>query len=142
MGRLAIGRRLIMALACVASIVGAGCAVMDGRASRPVVAEVEAAGWRGAGMRHSRPGEVEAGRRIALSNCSSCHAVDNYSSSPNAGAPPLRDVFALNDPDLLAYRLIDGIRMGHDSMPLFDFDIGSADALIAYIGTLGEARRR
>jgi mono/diheme cytochrome c family protein len=133
-------RWLIVALIYGATALSAGCTAMD--SGRPAAAEAEAAGWRGAMERHARPAEVEAGHRIALANCSSCHAIDAYSSSPNAGAPPLRDVFALNDPDLLAYRLIDGIRMGHDSMPLFDFDIGSADALIAYIGTLGDPLRR
>jgi mono/diheme cytochrome c family protein len=45
-------------------------------------------------------------------------------------------MLALNDPDNLAYRLIDGMRVGHDEMPRFDFDIRAADALVAYLGTI------
>jgi hypothetical protein len=44
----------------------------------------------------------------------------------------------LNEADWVAYRLIDGMRLGHDNMPLFDFDVRSADALMAYISTLND----
>jgi mono/diheme cytochrome c family protein len=101
-----------------------------------VQSETAAAGWKG-----DRPGppdqaEVDQGRRIAERTCASCHAIDRKSASPRPGAPPLRDVLALYEADNLAYRFIEGMRVGHDDMPLFDFDVRTADALIAYIGTI------
>ena len=42
----------------------------------------------------------------------------------------------MNDPDALAYRFIDAMRVGHDEMPRFDFDIRAADALIAYLESI------
>ncbi|HEX5005466.1 MAG TPA: cytochrome c [Hyphomonadaceae bacterium] len=81
---------------------------------------------------------IAQGGRIAQSECASCHSIDKTSVSPNAGAPPFRDFAFLNDPDWVAYRLIDGIRLGHQNMPLFDFDVRSADTLMAYISTLND----
>lgn len=52
----------------------------------------------------------------------------------------MRDVLFLNDAEWVGYRLIDVVRMGHDNMPLFDFDVRSADQLIAYIKSIGAAQ--
>ena len=38
--------------------------------------------------------------------------------------------------DALANDLITGIRVGHQDMPEFDFDVRTADALIAYLQSL------
>lgn len=98
--------------------------------------ESEATGWPGTKAGKASRELVAEGRRIAERECSSCHAIDPSSVSPPTGAPPLRDLLFLNDPDLVAYRLIDAIRMGHDKMPVFDFDVRAADALIAYLETI------
>lgn len=98
--------------------------------------ETTIAGWRGDGAGPPDPGEVAQGRAIAERTCAACHAIDKTSASPRSGAPPLRNVLALYEADNLAYRFIEGMRVGHDDMPLFDFDVRAADALIAYIGTI------
>ncbi len=100
------------------------------------MSESGAAGWPGAGERTPDPAMIAAGRDLARRECSSCHAIDRTSASPRKGAPPLRDVLSVYESDNLAYRFIEGMRVGHDEMPVFDFDVRGADALIAYIGTI------
>jgi len=105
--------------------------------STGVQVEAERSGWAGS-KGELDPVMVESGRHIAQRECASCHSIDSKSVSPNLSAPPLRDVLALNDPEFLAYRFIDAMRVGHDEMPLFDFDVRSADALIAYIESISD----
>lgn len=105
-------------------------------AQQPMSFESERSGWKGTTV---SPDDalVTEGQRVAQRECASCHSIDATSVSPNLSAPPLREVLLLNDPDFLAYRLIDAMRIGHDAMPLFDFDARSADALVAYIKSIG-----
>jgi mono/diheme cytochrome c family protein len=133
------GRRTAIGAVCAVlglSLPG-GCATPDDGGVR-AQSESEHAGWKGAPRTSGDTLAVAEGRRIAQSRCAQCHSIDQSSVSRNAGAPPFRDFVFLNDPDWVAYRLIDGIRLGHDNMPLFDFDTRSADALMAYIVTLND----
>lgn len=119
-------------LACVlAGAVVASCS------SHPLDSESERSGWKGTTVAPSEA-LITDGHRIAQRECASCHSIDKASVSSNLSAPPLRDVLQTNDPDFLAYRLIDAMRVGHDAMPLFDFDARSADALVAYIKSISE----
>jgi mono/diheme cytochrome c family protein len=121
--------RLLLLLA--ASLVFSGCNMPQGPAS-----ESAEAGWKGSDL-EAAPEVVADGKRIAQAQCASCHATDSTSSrSPNPAAPPLRDVLALYEADNLAYRFIEGMRVGHDDMPRFDFDVRAADALLAYIASI------
>jgi mono/diheme cytochrome c family protein len=79
---------------------------------------------------------VADGRAIAERECAGCHALDQATASPRAGAPPMRDMLARYQADALANDLITGIRVGHQDMPEFDFDVQTADALIAYLRSL------
>ncbi len=79
---------------------------------------------------------AEDGRAIAERQCASCHAIGATGDSPRAGAAPLRDILALYDEDMLTTDLIEGIRVGHEEMPIFDFNVTSADALIAYLRSI------
>lgn len=99
--------------------------------------EAEASGWPGVAL-NADPAQIAAGREIAKRECAQCHAIERTGNSSNPGAPPLRNVLAVNDADRLAYRFIEAMRVGHDEMPLFDFDVQAADALIAYIATISE----
>lgn len=99
---------------------------------RPV-SEAEASGWPGVRIVADQRAQRLIGKRIAQERCAICHAIDSKSLSPRLGAPPLRDVIAMYDPDEIAYRLIDGMAVGHGDMPVFDFDVPAADALTAYL---------
>ena len=103
--------------------------------STPPAGEAEAAGWPG--VAESSSELVAAGRGIAETQCAACHAIEARGASPLPGAPPLRDVLArYEDEEGLAYRFINGMKVGHDEMPKFDFDVRSADALIAYLRSI------
>jgi mono/diheme cytochrome c family protein len=125
-----------LALLTISFLSAAGCA----SASRhPDTSEVERSGWPGTTIDVDLD-QVATGKIIAQRECVSCHAIDLHSSSRNASAPPLREVLAFNDTEFLAYRFIESMRIGHDEMPLFDFDVRSADALIAYIKSISSWR--
>ena len=91
-------------------------------------------------MEADHAGLVAAGRDVAVRECSSCHAIDQEMISPRAGAPPMRTLPSRYDPDMLANDLIEGVRVGHDDMPFFDFNIAAADALIAYLKSIDRSR--
>lgn len=110
-------------------------AAMPDASSAFLESESEETGW--AGTRDAADAaQINDGRLIAERECAACHAIDSRSKSPNRAAPPLRDVLAVNDPDNVAYRFIDALQVGHDEMPLFDFDVRAADALIAYLESM------
>lgn len=116
-------------VAALMALVLAGCVAPQ---SVPL-SETAAGGWKGDPLGVPDRAQASQGRRIAQSRCASCHAIGEHGSSPTPGAPPLRDILALYEADNLAYRFIEGMRVGHDDMPVFDFDVHAADALIAYI---------
>lgn len=122
-------------LVSAACLLVAACATQASPAAVEPRSESEKQGWSGTASAPDAA-QIADGRRIAERECSSCHAIDARSKSPNPTAPPLRDVLAMNDPDALAYRFIDAMRVGHDEMPRFDFDIRAADALIAYLESI------
>jgi mono/diheme cytochrome c family protein len=82
------------------------------------------------------PALAADGRQIAVRECSSCHAIDDQRVSPRAEAPPMMSLLSRYDPEMLTDDLIEGIRVGHDDMPHFDFDIRAADALVAYLKSI------
>lgn len=130
LGRSSVLQSLIAAGAFIAL---AACA----SPGAPPEGEAEASGWPGVAL-NADPAQIAAGRQIAEQECAQCHAIARTGASPNAEAPPLRNVLAVNDAESLAYRFIEAMRVGHDEMPLFDFDVQAADALIAYIATISE----
>lgn len=110
-------------------------ALLSACAGTQAAGEAEASGWKG--VAPSDPALVSAGQEIAQTQCASCHAIGSSTKSPLAGAPPLRDVLAAyEDDEVLAYRFIEGMRVGHNEMPLFNFDVRAADALIAYLASI------
>ena len=80
--------------------------------------------------------QIAEGRAIAQRECASCHALDRSTASPRADAPPMRDLLARYDKDALANDLIEGIKLGHQDMPQFDFNVIAADALVAYLRSI------
>lgn len=79
---------------------------------------------------------IREGRQIAITQCSSCHAVGATDMSPRADAPPLRDAIERHDSAALTGDMMIGVRVGHPDMPLFHMGPRSADALVEYINSL------
>jgi mono/diheme cytochrome c family protein len=76
------------------------------------------------------------GHDLLRSNCARCHAIDAASLSPDAKAPPFRDVVKKYNPDDLQEALTEGIVTGHNNMPVFAFTPEEATAITAYLDTL------
>lgn len=79
---------------------------------------------------------VAGGREVAMNHCARCHSVDPGLTSPNADAPSFVGLLARYDAEMLANHLIEGVRLGHDAMPVIDLDVRSADALVAFMKDL------
>jgi mono/diheme cytochrome c family protein len=95
----------------------------------PITPEADAAGM------------IVLGRQIAETNCGACHAPGPTGDSPRADAPPMRDLLKRYDSDALTEDLIDGVKLGHEDMPAFDFNVAAADALVAYLKALGDGTK-
>jgi 2-(1,2-epoxy-1,2-dihydrophenyl)acetyl-CoA isomerase len=83
-----------------------------------------------------RAGDAAEGQKVAQSLCSSCHAVGASDDSPNAKAPPLRNVLSTYPPATLVRDLRNAVAISHRNMPTFHFGEGHADDLVAYLVTI------
>lgn len=131
----------LMAALPLGAIALAGCAMSPERAPQPVATRDLTVKARDSGWQTPRAPDdlrlVEGGRQIAKWGCASCHAIDRTSLSPRSDAPPLRLLLQEHDAETLARRFIEGGGVGHADMPVFDFNGLAADALIAYLKSLG-----
>jgi mono/diheme cytochrome c family protein len=76
---------------------------------------------------------IEDGRVIAQSQCGGCHATGLTDASTRKDAPPLREISRRYQFPVLEQELIEGIKLGHPTMPHFQFSPRGTDALLAYI---------
>jgi mono/diheme cytochrome c family protein len=78
----------------------------------------------------------QQGKRLALTYCARCHAIDKVSPSPLKIAPPFRTLHERYPVDMLQESLAEGIVTGHPTMPQFSFDADQVGDFIAYLKTL------
>ncbi len=76
------------------------------------------------------------GRNLAVENCGGCHAIAPGDQSPNPDAPPFKEVAKLYPPESLEEALAEGIMVGHEDMPAFEFTPDQVEQLIAYLKSL------
>jgi mono/diheme cytochrome c family protein len=76
------------------------------------------------------------GRRLAMTHCARCHAIDRVSPSPLKIAPPFRTLHQRYPVDTLEEALGEGIVTGHPTMPQFRFDADEVGDFIAFLKTL------
>ena len=79
---------------------------------------------------------AEQGKRLALTYCSRCHAIDKVSPSPLKIAPPFRTLHQRYPVGMLEESLAEGIVTGHPTMPEFRFDGDQVGDFIAFLKTL------
>ncbi len=84
---------------------------------------------------------VERGRQIAEKNCSRCHAIGRAGESKLPIAPPLRDLPSRYPVENLEEAFAEGIVTAHQAMPQFTFEPQQIEALLAYIDSLGTAKK-
>jgi mono/diheme cytochrome c family protein len=78
----------------------------------------------------------QQGRRLALTYCARCHAIDKVSPSPLKIAPPFRTLHERYPVETLEEALAEGIITGHPSMPQFSFEADQVGDFIAFLKTL------
>lgn len=76
------------------------------------------------------------GRTLAVEKCGGCHGIAPGDLSPNPDAPPFKAVVQLYPPETLEEALAEGIMVGHDDMPAFEFTPDQVEQLVAYLKTL------
>ena len=76
------------------------------------------------------------GKRLALTYCARCHAIDKVSPSPLKIAPPFRTLHERYPVEMLQEALAEGIVTGHPTMPQFSFDADQVGDFIAFLKTL------
>lgn len=76
------------------------------------------------------------GRRLALTYCARCHAIDRVSPSPLRIAPPFRTLHERYPVETLQEALAEGIITGYSMMPEFRFDADQVSDFIAYLKSL------
>ena len=79
---------------------------------------------------------AEQGKRLALTYCAKCHAIDKASPSPLKIAPPFRTLHERYPVGMLEELLAEGIVTGHPTMPEFRFDGDQIGDFIAFLKTL------
>src|SRR5215475_5046078 len=79
---------------------------------------------------------AQQGKRLALTYCARCHAIDKVSPSPLKIAPPFRTLHERYPVETLEEALAEGIVTGHPSMPQFSFDADQVGDFIAFLKTL------
>jgi mono/diheme cytochrome c family protein len=79
---------------------------------------------------------AEQGKRLALTYCAKCHAIDKVSPSPLKIAPPFRTLHERYPVGMLEESLAEGIVTGHPTMPEFRFDGDQIGDFIAFLKTL------
>src|ERR1700745_3033223 len=78
----------------------------------------------------------QQGKRLALTYCARCHAIDKVSPSPLKIAPPFRTLHERYPAEMLQEALAEGIVTGHPTMPQFSFDADQVGDFIAFLKTL------
>lgn len=77
-----------------------------------------------------------SGHELVERKCGSCHAVDMADISPNADAPPLRDLFRRYPIDGLEEAFARGIEVGHYDMPRFKLEPAERGEILSYLKSL------
>jgi mono/diheme cytochrome c family protein len=85
-----------------------------------------------------RPSDVAWGRRLAQANCARCHAIGPRGSSPNAFAPPFRELRRRYPVDELNATFTPYTLSGHAPMPDFAARADELADLLAYVRSVQE----
>jgi cytochrome c len=80
--------------------------------------------------------EIGEGRKLVAERCGACHGTVRGQVSPHGSAPPFEEVVKLYPPESLAEALAEGIFVGHEDMPAFEFSPEEIERIIAHLKSL------
>lgn len=85
---------------------------------------------------------AQRGAALVKQHCAACHATGTAGESPNAAAPPLREIARKYRAEDLEEAFAEGIMVSHQAtdMPPFTLDPPQIEALTAYLRTLKSAK--
>lgn len=83
---------------------------------------------------------IQRGRHLAMTNCSSCHAIGTWGESRHPLAPPFRYLSRNYRVNELEEAFAEGVLVGHPDMPEFTLSPDDVDALLSYIQSVQERR--
>ena len=85
---------------------------------------------------------AERGAALVKQHCAACHVIGPTGQSPNAKAPPLREIARKYRAEDLEEAFAEGIMVSHQAtdMPPFTFDPPQIEALTAYLRALKSAK--
>jgi cytochrome c len=79
---------------------------------------------------------ITDGKLVAQRECSSCHAIGVEGASPRSDAPPFRIILSRYHGDTLETELVQGIKLGHPDMPVFQLNPKAVDDLVGYLKSI------
>ncbi len=85
--------------------------------------------------------QIAEGKRLAEINCARCHNLAPTGESPLTDAPPFREIARNYDRDELVDGFMEGLAVRHPLMPDWDVTEPQAEALTAFVMSLGTGRK-
>jgi mono/diheme cytochrome c family protein len=79
---------------------------------------------------------IARGETLVEENCLRCHARFPEEVSSNKSAPSFANLFVHYPPEYIAESFAEGVFMGHQQMPPFEFSAREVDDLVAYLKDL------
>ena len=81
---------------------------------------------------------IQSGRELAQLLCARCHALSGEGDSPNTVAPPFRTLLAKLTLEGIEDELTEGISLGHQPMPEWQFSSQQVYDLTSFISSIAE----
>lgn len=79
---------------------------------------------------------IARGEELVETKCLRCHSRTADQDSPHPSAPSFATLFTHYPPDYIAESFAEGVFVGHDDMPPFQFEPNEIDDLVAYFELL------
>lgn len=84
----------------------------------------------------AEPAAVARGHRLAQANCARCHAIGAAGESPDAMAPPFRNLAERNPGRSMDEIFADALLVGHTDMPRFGMREPERADILAYLASI------
>ena len=85
--------------------------------------------------------QIAEGKRLANINCARCHNLETSGESPLTDAPPFREIAKNYDRFELVDGFMEGLAVRHPLMPDWDVTEPQAEALAAFVISLGTGEK-
>ncbi len=76
---------------------------------------------------------VQRGKELAQLLCARCHAIEGPGPGPEGKSPPFSTLVPKLTLEGVADQLLEGLPLGHDPMPKWEFSEQQAEDLLLYI---------